>query len=99
LVLDGELPANSFRLGYVISQLWSRETNYAAPAQTTIGTVLGLAPRSVRRLIQPLVDRGHLEVIATGLGRGNASHYRPIIKEPKQPFLVSSRRTKNPAVP
>ncbi len=90
LLLDG-VPAECFRLGYVIAQLWSRHTDYANPAQSTIAEVLRRSERTVRRLIGPLVGRGHLEVVSTGLGRGHTSTYRPIIKKPEQPFLISKR--------
>ncbi len=91
LLGDGELPAGCFRLGYVIAQLWSRHTGYANPAQTTIAEVLQLSERTVRRLIGPLVERGHLEVVSTGLGRGHTSSYRPIINKPERPFVISKR--------
>ncbi len=91
LLGDGELPAGCFRLGYVIAQLWSRHTGYANPAQPTIAAVLGLSDRTVRRLIGPLVERGHLEVVSTGRGRGHTSNYQPIINKPERPLLIPRR--------
>jgi hypothetical protein len=86
---DGELPAGSFRVAYAISQVWSRTKGYADPSQIGMAEVLKISERQVRRMVESLVERGHLEVRASanGWGRGHRSTYRPIIKEPTRPNL------------
>jgi DNA-binding MarR family transcriptional regulator len=97
VVLDDEVPPNSFRIAYVISQLWNPRTDDAWPAQSRIAEILKLDRSTVRKLTAPLEERGHLQV-TPGRGRGNTSRYRPIIKKPEIRRLIATEKPSTPTV-
>jgi hypothetical protein len=52
----------------------------AIVSQETIANTIGATARGVRKATTSLADHGHLEMDRSGVGRGIATRYRPIIK-------------------
>jgi hypothetical protein len=68
------IPPHALKLAWLIAYRYmNRETRLAHPSQETLARDLGIEIRSVRRLLDILERMGL--VIASGLGRGNASSY------------------------
>ncbi|MCK1603908.1 hypothetical protein IVB02_21325 [Bradyrhizobium sp. 166] len=70
---DPAIPSTSFRLAYIISQHINRSSRESWPGQDTLGAALGVNDRSVRRLTDPLEERGYL---LTRHGKRNSLTYR-----------------------
>jgi hypothetical protein len=84
--LDGvaahtDVPSSAFRIAYVIAQHLNKNTGEAFPSTETIASESGLAPSTVRALINELIETGHLAVEFGSRGRGHPNRYRPITKE------------------
>ena len=64
--------------------------------QETIANTIGATVRGVRKAIVVLQQYGHIEVAAAGVGRGNATRYRPIIKRRWFRGFLEGFNCKNP---
>ena len=74
-----KLPFSAFHLAYEIAIHLNRKRREAWPNQDTIGAEAKLSKNTIKKLIQLLVDAGHLDFVA-GTHRGHPSRYRPILK-------------------
>jgi hypothetical protein len=76
---DPETTPTIFWLGFQIAKHLSRKTGRARPSQSRLAEQGRIGRRTVQRLTDFLVARGHLRV-KTGDGRGHASEYEPVLK-------------------
>ena len=87
VLADRELSPTTFQVAYVIASHLNRTRNRAWPSQATLASRTGLrvepdgSAHGIRKIVQRLVLRGHLEV-QVSCGRGNANVYRPVAKTP-----------------
>jgi hypothetical protein len=92
---DRSLLPNAFHVAYEISLHFNREHIYetgellAWPAVDTIKTGTGLARNTVLRMLDALIDAGHLGKEA-GLGRSNQNHYRGLFERVPQVGTLST---------
>ena len=72
---DPSITSAAFELAFVILQHVNIKTGAAWPTQKPLANALRISDRHVRKLIDALVDRGHLRVQLTS-GRHNPNVYR-----------------------
>lgn len=76
---DSAVLPSAFKLAYVLaSRFLNRQSGDAFPRQEQLAEAAGMSERTVRTLIDQLVEHGHLEVI-----RGRPCRYRPILANRK----------------
>jgi hypothetical protein len=84
VVADRGVSSPAFRLAYILASHLNRGTGLAFPSQATLSKLLFVgSTRWVRRLVDQLVERGHLAVTAAGGEARHSNFYRPIIKDPE----------------
>ncbi|SFK79154.1 helix-turn-helix domain-containing protein [Methylocapsa palsarum] len=76
---DGDLPPTVARLAIVLCRYFNRESGSAWPSIERLARDLGIADRSVQRMVKLLIEHGHLEVDSGG-GRNKTNRYCQIIK-------------------
>jgi hypothetical protein len=93
VVADLSISPSAFRLTFILaSRFVNRETGDGWPSQETLGQLVGITPRGIRKLVDQLISRGHLAVIR-GHGPGNSSRYRPILKQQDDDSPAEERQT------
>lgn len=71
---DAELTPLAFMLAYVLANLVNEREGYAWPSVARLASECRVTERAVQKVIQRLMERGHLRV-EKGLGRGQTNHY------------------------
>jgi hypothetical protein len=90
---DLSISPTAFRLAFILaSRFLNRGTGDGWPSQETLGQLVGITPRGIRKLVDQLISRGHLAVIR-GHGPGNSSRYRPILKQQDDDSPAEERQT------
>jgi len=74
------------RLAIAISRRTSGAFGEAIATQIALAQFIGGTERGVRKAAQALRAHGHLEIDNAGCGRGRATTYRPIVKNPERRF-------------
>jgi DNA-binding MarR family transcriptional regulator len=68
---DSRITPGAFRLAFIISAHINRETGDAWPGLDRLAEAMGMNERSVRRLVDELVNAGHIAKQRGGDGRPN----------------------------
>jgi hypothetical protein len=83
-----------FRVAYAITALVNSATGDAWPGQNRLAADCHVSDRTIRRVVELLQKRGHLEVTVGG-GRAETNRYRPILKPSETRTHVSTLRAGN----
>jgi DNA-binding Lrp family transcriptional regulator len=79
---DSEILPSGFKLAFIICQHLNRMSRTAWPSQPTLAKAIGASERTVRSLVEKLVERGHLEVYVSR-GRHRSNVYTLVLHKPK----------------
>lgn len=96
LEADHQLGHLTFRLAYILTGYFNRQTADAWPSQTTLAGRLGVTVRAVQKCLDQLGNGGYIAA-EMGTGRGNTNRYRPTING--EPLFVLSEGEGRTAVP